>query len=120
MLLSCDRAVQLVAARNDVTAGKLTDSYLLLLHTIATNGAQPQWLIMDAVLITDIPAGATVTLSLEDCILTGLANDMMPVAVSTRSDGPLTPNQVWAIDESTSRLAELAIDPAWTCLAVNN
>ena len=118
VLLPCDRAVALFAASGDLTNGNWpTDSYLLLLHSVATSDVMPAWTVTDALAISDLPRSMTVGLSVEGCTFTGLASDLVPIAVSYEPDGPVTPIEVWAIDESTGLLTELAIDPAWTCQA---
>jgi hypothetical protein len=118
VLLSCDRAVALFAASGDLTNGNWpTDSYLVLLHTVATSDVMPAWTVTDAVTISDLPRSQAVQLGVEGCTFTGLDADMVPVAVSYEPDGPVTPNRVWAIDESTGLLTEPAIDLAWTCQA---
>ena len=118
VLLSCDRAVALFAASGDLTNGNWpTDSYLVLLHAVDADAVMPTWEIVDAVAITDLPPSKAVQLGVGGCTFASLDADMVPIAVSYEPDGPVTPNKVWAIDESTGLLTELAIDPAWTCPA---
>jgi hypothetical protein len=117
VLLSCDRAVALFAASGDLTNGNWpTDSYLLLLHTVETDAEMPLWVVADAFAISDLPRSMAVGLGVEGCTFAGLATDLVPIAMSYEA-GAVIPNRVWAIDESTGLLTELAIDPAWTCQA---
>lgn len=107
----------LFAASGDLTNGNWpTDSYLVRLRAVDADAMMPTWIVADALTISDLPRSLAVGLGVEGCTLTGIASDLVPIAVSSAS-GVLTPNQVWAIDDSTGRLTAPEIDPAWTCQA---